>query len=253
MLILHYPVLMTIFVFICGITITSFSCLAAERLPHQLGWIDNPRENYTVLYPPSMCNNCGKKIRFIYLIPIIGFVLTRGKCSYCHKPILWRYPLLELFGGGGSVYLFIHFGCGFVGILAVAIFLCLIFLSLIDIYEHWLPAIVTYPLFWFGLAFSPFCIVPEMRIMGAMAAFFIMCTSMLITGMIKKEDLFAGGDVALATAAGSWLGLEMLPEFLLISSLSFIVYAFPLRLKGVRYSPMGPALACGFMACLFLL
>ncbi len=91
-----------------------------------------------------------------------------------------------------------------------------------------------------------------MRILGAMLAFFVMYLSMLITGLVKKEDVFAGGDIALATAAGAWLGLEMLHLFLLITSLSFISYALPLRLKGMRYSPMGPALALGFMACLFL-
>ncbi|EJK0802338.1 prepilin peptidase [Salmonella enterica] len=247
-----FTVLQIIFVFIVCATITSFCCLAAERLPHQLGWRDNPRKKFTICSPPSQCNYCGKRIKFLYLLPVIVFFLTKGRCSHCHRPIPRRYPVLELAGGCGGVCIFIYFGSMYTALWAIVIFLSLLFLSLIDIYEHWLPAIVTYPLFWLGLAFSPFCILPEMRILGAMLAFFVMYLSMLITGLVKKEDVFAGGDIALATAAGAWLGLEMLHLFLLITSLSFISYALPLRLKGMRYSPMGPALALGFMACLFL-
>ena len=247
-----FSLFQVIFVFIACSTITSFSCLAAERLPHQLGWRDNPIENLTIFSPPSKCNYCGTSIKFPYLLPVLGFFLAKGRCSNCHRPILKRYLILELTGGGGGVFLFIYFGEGNLALWAIGIFLVLLFLSLIDIYEHWLPAIVTYPLFWVGLTFSPFCTFSEMRIWGAMISFFVMYFSMSVTSMIKREDVFAGGDIALATAAGAWLGLEVLHLFLLISSLSFISYALPLRFKGMNYSPMGPALALGFMACLFL-
>ncbi len=188
-----FPVLQIIFVFIVCATITSFCCLAAERLPHQLGWRDNPRKKFTICSPPSQCNYCGKRIKFLYLLPVIVFFLTKGRCSHCHRPIPRRYPVLELAGGCGGVCIFIYFGSMYTALWAIVIFLSLLFLSLIDIYEHWLPAIVTYPLFWLGLAFSPFCILPEMRILGTMLAFFVMYLSMLITGLVKKEDVFAGG------------------------------------------------------------
>lgn len=239
------------FSFIFGATVTSFSCLAAERLPHQLKWRDEPKPDYNIVYPPSICNSCGKRIKYLHLIPVIGYFLAKGKCSECGYIIPLRYPLLEFMGGCGCVFILKYFGVNNDGIMAALLYLVLIFLALIDIYEHWLPAIVTYPLFWCGLVFSPFESVSEIRVIGAAVGFLVMYISMLITGFIKKEDVFAGGDVALMTGGGAWIGLYKIPEFILLTSVVFMLYALPLRLKGLKYAPMGPALAIGLMVCLF--
>ncbi|HAG1883065.1 TPA: hypothetical protein G8O64_004644 [Salmonella enterica] len=76
-----------------------------------------------------------------------------------------------------------------------------------------------------------------MSILGAMLSFFVMYLSMLIRMMLKKADVFAVGDIALAIVAGVWLGLEMLHLFLFITSLSFISYA--LQLLPVSFLWMG--------------
>ncbi|EPF9861285.1 prepilin peptidase [Salmonella enterica subsp. enterica serovar Infantis] len=74
-----FPVLQIIFVFIVCATITSFCCLAAERLPHQLGWRDNPRKKFTICSPPSQCNYCGKRIKFLYLLPVTCYCFFPDK------------------------------------------------------------------------------------------------------------------------------------------------------------------------------
>ncbi|ELD0488098.1 prepilin peptidase [Escherichia coli] len=246
-----HQMIFMVFSFITGTVVTSFSCLAAERLPHQLKWRDNPKPDYNIIYPPSSCNNCGERIKSLYLIPIVGYFLTKGKCQKCNYIIPLRYPALEFIGGIGCVFILYYFGFDSKGIMAAVLYLVLIFLALIDIYEHWLPAIVTYPVFWIGLIFSPFEYISEVRVIGAAVSFFVMYMSMVITGFIKKEDVFAGGDVALVTAGGAWIGLYKVPEFILFTAVIFILYAFPMRLKGLKYAPMGPALAIGLMVCLF--
>lgn len=238
------------FIFIAGATITSFLCLAAERLPHQLGWKDNPKENYTIVSPPSSCNHCGEKIYFVYSLPVVGYFFSKGRCKKCYQKIPVKYPVLEFIGGMGSVLIFSFFGVGANAVITNSLFLVLFFLALIDIYECWIPAVVTYPLFWLGLIFSPYCKDPELRIIGAAIGFYSMYLSMAITSHWKKEDAYAGGDIALVTCAGAWLGIKVMPEYLILISILFVLYALPLRLKGRKYVPMGPALAAGFFICI---
>ncbi|WP_149025242.1 prepilin peptidase, partial [Escherichia coli] len=142
----------------------------------------------------------------LYLIPVVGFFITFGRCSKCAHPIPVRYPVLEFIGGIGSVFIFYHFDVSIETSITNSLFLVLLFIALIDIYEYWIPAIVTYPLFWCGLIFSPYCQQSELRIIGAAVGFYTMWLSMAITSYWKKEDVFAGGDIALVTCAGAWLG-----------------------------------------------
>ncbi|EED1584154.1 prepilin peptidase, partial [Escherichia coli] len=80
--------------------------------------------------------------------------------------------------------------------------------------------------------------------------FVVTYCSMQLVGFLKNEDVFAGGDIALATAAGAWLGLEQSLFFVIYFSLIFIVYALPFRFFKVIYVPMGPAISLGFFLCL---
>lgn len=239
-----------LFVFIFGSVMASFLCLAVDRLPHQLGWRDDPMKNYNILYPPSTCFSCKKKIPALYLIPILGFLFCRGRCFSCHGKIPVSYFFIELFGAVGSVSLVLFLGFTLKGGVSVLIFLSLIFLSLIDMKEHWLPAVVTFPLFWIGLLFSPFEPDASSRIWGAFICFILIYLSMVTVSKLKGEDVFAGGDIALASASGAWVGVDSAMNFLLISSLSFILYSLPLRFKGVTFVPMGPALSLGLFLCL---
>lgn len=240
------------FVFFYAATIASFICLAVERLPHQLKWRDDANSNLTIWSPGSMCNSCGTKIRWLFLIPVLGYFFSKGKCYSCKERIPLIYPLTEALCGGICVAIF-YFGNDFYkSSLLCCLFLTLTFLSLIDIKETWLPACVTFPLFWGGLLISPFATDSD-RIMGAFSAFCIIYFSMKFVSILKKEDLVAGGDVALATAAGAWLGVSATLLFLGMSSMVFILYSLPFRMKGITFVPMGPALSIGFFLCLLYL
>ncbi|EMW3203333.1 prepilin peptidase [Escherichia coli] len=230
--------------------VTSFICLAIDRLPHQLKWRDDPIPNLSIYSPPSRCENCHVRIKWYYLIPVFGYFLSAGRCQNCSIKIPVSYPLIELSGGIGSVLLIMIYGVEYKGLVLVGLYLVLIFLSLIDIKETWLPFVVTIPLFWIGLLFSPFDLEPYSRIAGACVGFFLLWFSMTIVSYLNKEDLVAGGDIMFSTAVGAWIGLNKVPEFILFSSVLFVVYALPWRIKGVRCVPMGPAIAVGFFICL---
>ncbi|CAD6176195.1 prepilin peptidase [Escherichia coli] len=77
-----------------------------------------------------------------------------------------------------------------------------------------------------------------------------MYLSMKIVSIVKKDDVVAGGDIALSCATGAWLGVDEVLIFLLISSVIFLIYSIPFRLKGMVFVPMGPALSVGFFICL---
>jgi len=232
---------------VAGAALTSFGCLAVDRLPHQLGWRENPEAGLTLHAPPSRCNACAVRIRWQHLIPVLGYLLARGRCPACGARVPIIYPLLEVLGGAGACAMLLIFGLTWSGLAATSLWLILLFLSWMDWNEQWLPEVITQPLFWSGLLISPFASVADERIQGAFGGCALMWGAMKLVGLARRTDLVAGGDIALAAAAGAWLGVSALPLFLLTSSLCFMAYAWPLRLRGQLLVPMGPALAAGWL------
>lgn len=237
------------FVFFVGATIASFICLAVERLPHQLGWCDEPNRELTIWWPPSHCNQCKSNIKPLYLIPVLGYLLSRGKCGHCGYVVPKKYPAIELFCGGVCAGIYYFYSDLNIAFILSSIFLVLTFLTLIDMKETWLPSCVTYPLFWFGLLFSPFVGADE-RIWGGFVGCLLMYVAMKIVSILRKEDVFAGGDIALSAAAGAWIGIDKVPSFFVVTSLIFIAYSIPFRVRGIVFVPMGPAISVAFFLCL---
>ncbi|EHV69464.1 prepilin peptidase [Escherichia coli] len=245
-----YNVFIYASIFWIGSVITSFICLVVDRLPHQLNWRDDPEGGLTIWSPPSRCNNCNINIKWIYLIPILGFLLSKGKCPECGVKIPYIYPVVEFFSAIACVVIAYFYGIEKEGLWIMFLFLVLLFLTLIDINETWLPFVVTIPLFWLGLLFSPFEDDSYSRILGSVSGFCVFYFSMFLVSVLHKEDLIAGGDIVFATAAGAWLGMDKVLLFIFISAVTFILYSLPYRLKGIRFAPMGPSLSIGFFLCL---
>ena len=235
-----------------GAVLTSFGRLAVMRLPHQLGWREVPDLTLRLGSPPSRCDGCGARIRRRHLLPVLGWVLAQGRCPDCGMRVSILHPLLEFVGGLGWVAALAWFGMNGQGLAACLLWQVLLFLAEIDWREGWLPAVVTLPLFWAGLLFSPFEPAMETRALGAFAGFALMWFCMMVVGRWRRIDTLSGGDIALSTAAGAWLGMDKVPLFLLLSSLVFVMLAWPARRRGQMMVPMGPALAAGFLLSLFL-
>ena len=236
--------------FYLGAILSSFACLVVDRLPHQLGWVENPKPDLSIWWPPSQCNSCKRNIPYLHLIPIVGWALAKGRCGYCNAKIPAKYPLLELGVAATATGLAAYTGFTTVGVVTLLLFFVLFFLAWMDWNEAWLPEVVTIPLFWAGLLFSPFVYDSYVQILGAATCFILFAGAFFIVGKLKNEDLMAGGDIAMASAAGAWLGLFQVPFFLFFASVAFIFYALPFRMKGTAMVPMGPALAISFLICM---
>ncbi|MFB2866369.1 prepilin peptidase [Aeromonas sp. MdU4] len=235
-----------------GAVLTSFGRLAVYRLPHQLGWREDAEPYLTLCSPASRCDLCRQPINLLYLLPVLGWCLAGGRCSQCGVRVSVCYPLVELVGGLGWLLSLVWFGLTAEGMAACLLWQVLLFLAEIDWREQWLPAVVTLPLFWVGLLFSPFTPALDERAWGGFTGFILMWFSMVVVGKWRKMDAMAGGDIALCTVAGVWLGFGRLPSFLLISAFIFILMAWPARRRGQVMVPMGPALAMGILICLVL-
>lgn len=246
------PALLLAWAWFVGAALTSFGRLAVMRLPHQLGWREDADPSLTLSAPPSRCDGCGHRIRARHLIPVFGWLIAGGRCPDCGMRVSPMHPLIEAAGGAGWVAALAWFGPGGQGWAACVLWQTLLFLAEIDWRETWLPAVVTFPLFWAGLLLSPFEPSVEARVLGAFCGFLLMWLSMAIVSRARDIDAFSGGDVALAAAAGAWLGFGRMPQFLLLSSLLFILLAWPARRRGQLMVPMGPALAAAFLICLIL-
>lgn len=224
-----------------GAAMASFACLAAERLPHQLKWVEQATPGLTIWAPPSFCNTCQTRIPWLFLTPILGWLFARGHCRTCCARVPIFYPLCELTLGVICASLALYFGPSWATVSSVGLCVTLFFLALIDWRETWLPQVVTLPLFWAGLLLA--LPSPQMRIWGAFIGFAIIFAAMVMISLKYKENLLAGGDIMLATAAGAWVGWPMVLWFLLTASSLFVLGAMCLRRSAM---PAGPALAIGF-------
>lgn len=244
--------LTALFLFWVGACSASFIGLVVDRLPHQLEWRERPISNLTIWAPRSYCPNCHHTLNVIELTPVLGWLLSQGRCRNCNVNIPWVYPVTEIsLGLALASTLWIFDDPSF--ILAFSFLLCVtLFLSWIDIKEQWLPAVVTTPLLWIGLLASPFETDAFMRIVGAAIGGGGLALMFMVTSWIKKIDAYSGGDVALMACGGAWLGVWALFDYALLGSLFMLIYAIPMQTRGNVWIPMGPALCFSFLVVALL-
>lgn len=131
---------------ILGVCIGSFLNVVALRSLAETSWI----------HPPSHCPHCKHKLGFLDLIPLLSFMMLKGRCRYCKQTISLQYPLTELFTG--LIFFFVSqtFGWTLTG-LAMAFFSCtLIAVTLTDLKEKLIPHEITYPSMLLGILYSSF-------------------------------------------------------------------------------------------------
>jgi leader peptidase (prepilin peptidase)/N-methyltransferase len=130
--------------FIICLCLGSFLNVVIYRLPREL----------SVVFPPSSCPNCQKRLKWQHNIPVLSFILLKGKCAFCHQKISPRYPAVEILTGLTGVFLLWKFGLT-LSFAAGSIFsLLLIALVFIDLEHQLLPDILTLSLLWLGLIVS---------------------------------------------------------------------------------------------------
>ncbi|MBU1188910.1 MAG: A24 family peptidase [Gammaproteobacteria bacterium] len=212
-----------------------------------------------LVWPASHCRHCKASIRPWHNIPLLGFLLLRGRCRDCGKPISWRYPLIETLAAAATVIIVWQFGLGGFALLWIIASYLLLAMTMIDLDHQLLPDPMTYLLLWLGLLGSVAGIsgvTPEDAIVGAAVGYLLLWGFYHLFRLLTGKHGMGYGDFKLLAALGALLGWSMLPAVILVASISGAVLGIAwLMIKGQGRQtriPFGPFLAlAGWVALLF--
>jgi leader peptidase (prepilin peptidase)/N-methyltransferase len=220
---------------VIGLCVGSFLNVVIHRLPKMLdrGWRAQCAElageptpelpRYNLVVPRSQCPACGHRISALENVPVLSFLFLRGRCSACQVPISVRYPLVELLTGALTIVAVLRFG-GLTPAAGAACILLwsLIALTFIDFDTQLLPDNITLPLLWAGLLANVAGLVPGVTlrdaVIGAVAGYVALWSVYWLFKLIRGKEGMGYGDFKLLAALGAWLGWQMLPLIVLLSS-----------------------------------
>ena len=261
-------------VFIFGLLIGSFLNVVILRLPARLehDWrcqckellaIENLESDSgtpppDIVWSRSECPKCGHLIKSWENIPLISYLLLRGRCSSCKAPISMRYPLVEAITAIMFLAVAMHFGPTIQSLAAFGLTAVFIALTGIDIDHQLLPDDLTLTLLWFGLFFSLFGVFtdPVSSIIGALAGYLSLWFVYHLFRLLTGKEGMGYGDFKLLAAIGAWLGWQMLPLIILLSSLVGAVIGLLMiglkRHRSTQPMPFGPFIAlAGWIALMW--
>ena len=213
---------------------------------------------YNLMHPNSCCPRCNHPIRPWENIPLLSYVLLKGRCSSCHQSIGARYPITELACGLISAVVAWHFGFGWAAGAVLLLSWGLLAMSLIDADHQLLPDVLVLPLLWLGLILNSFGVFVSLHdaLWGAVAGYMSLWSVFWVFKLITGKDGMGHGDFKLLAMLGAWGGWQILPMTLLLSSLVGVMGGLILlRLRKAQAStpmPFGPYLAiAGWIALLW--
>lgn len=196
------------------------------------------------------CIKCGNKIKWYDLIPVISYIILRGKCRYCNKKISLQYPTVELINGLGYIVIIFIKGFSLISILFCLLFSLFIAISMIDWRTFEIP---------FGLNIAIFIlaviriILEYENIISHLIGFVVisgfMILSLIIGRIIKGIDAFGGGDIKLMAAAGLFVGAkEVMLAFFIGCILGAVIHTLRMKVSGVDHIlAFGPYLCAGLL------
>ena len=208
--------------------------------------------------PNSHCPICKSAIKPWQNIPVISYLLLRGKCGSCGAHIALRYPIMEFITGLMTLALACFIAPSWALFGAVLFTWALITLTMIDIDHQLLPDDITLPLLWLGLLFNvgDTYVSLQEAVLGAMAGYLALWSIYWIFKLLTGKEGMGYGDFKLLAALGAWLGWQALPVIILLSSLVGAVCGIALmsiKRRGREIPiPFGPYLAmAGWIALLW--
>jgi len=261
-----------------GLVVGSFLNVVAYRLPimmerawraetaaaagdEQAAATAEPR--FDLAWPASHCPACNAPITAWQNIPVLSYLLLRGRCANCNVPIARRYPIVEAFTGVASLLVAWHFGPTWATPAALVVTWFLIALSLIDLDHKLLPDSMTLPLMWLGLLVAlveidgaPILVDLRSSVIGAAAGYLSLWLVFQAFKLATGKEGMGYGDFKLLAALGAWLGWQQLPLVIVLSAAVGSVVGISLIVTGQRSRqaeiPFGPYLAgAGWLALLY--
>ena len=274
------PLAFTIMCGILGLMVGSFLNVVIHRLPKmmELAWRqqcaelsqahatssvsvasgnEEPAPAYNLIVPRSACPHCNHTLSAWENIPIFSFLILRGKCKNCGAAISPRYPIIEAISGILCAYAAWHFGFGLAAAGALLLIWALLALTAIDFDTQLLPDDITLPLLWVGLLLNQFAVYTNLSsaVLGSVIGYLALWSVYWLFKLATGKEGMGYGDFKLLAALGAWLGWQMLPLIILLSSLVGAVVGIILivTLKHGRNIPIpfGPYLAGGGLIALF--
>ncbi len=237
-----------IFAFCLGAVVGSFLNVCIWRIP----------EGMSIVKPASHCPACGHPIHFYDNIPLVSYLLLRGRCRACGVRISPRYPFVEGLTALMGLFLFLKFGLTLKFLAAFIFVSALILITFIDIDHQIIPDVISLP--GIPLCFLLSVFVMKLPFMEALLGLLIGGGSLYLIAVlyevVTKREGMGGGDIKLLAMLGAFLGWKSLLFILLVSSLAGALVGISLMLikgRDMKYAvPFGPFLSIGAVAYLFV-
>ncbi|KPJ77079.1 MAG: peptidase A24 [Deltaproteobacteria bacterium SG8_13] len=242
-----FPFQVIIIVFAFGLCVGSFLNVCIYRIP----------ESKSIVTPGSMCPRCGVKIRFYDNIPLLSYLLLRGRCRNCRASIAVRYPLVELLSGALAVAVLIKFGLTPEAAVTYGFAAVLIVITFIDIDHRIIPDVISLP----GIAafFLAARLVPSVTWLDSLIGILAGGGSLFLVAwfyhLITRKEGMGGGDIKLLAMIGAMIGWKGVLFTIFASSASGTLVGLIVMLikrQNMKLAvPFGPFLALGAVMYLF--
>ena len=239
-----------IFVAIIGALWGSFANVCILRLPEGKG----------VVSGRSYCPNCKKLITWKDNIPIISFLLLKGKCRQCKKPISFQYTLVEFLSLISFLSIYYLYGISLTTLLLIILAIIFIIIFFIDLKHFIIPNSLTFPLMVLGFIKS---FIPNLdgifpnyldSLVGGLFGYGIICSIIFFYKQVRKKDGMGLGDAKLFAVIGFWFGWISIPFVIFLSSIIALLSVIPDLIKNSKKMttqiPFGPYIIIGTLVYL---
>jgi leader peptidase (prepilin peptidase) / N-methyltransferase len=241
------PVIFNIFAFALGAVVGSFLNVCIYRLP----------KDQSIVFPASRCPGCGENIRWHDNVPILSYLLLRGRCRFCKAPISIQYPLVELLNALLTLFLFMRFGPTFAFLVLFLFCSAMVVITFIDLEHQIIPDVISLPGIVAGFAFSFF--IPQLGWLNSLMGILVGGGSLWLVAagyeLLTKKEGMGGGDIKLLAMMGAFFGWKAVPFIIFVSSLTGSVIGISVMLAKKEDSklaiPFGPFLALGSIVYIF--
>lgn len=225
-----------VFAALLGLVVGSFLNVCIYRIPR--------RES--IVYPSSHCPTCRQPIKPYDNLPLLSYLLLRGRCRSCGSRIHYRYPLVEAAGGIGFALVVGRFGLSVSALIGLIFFSALLVLAGIDLEHQILPDLITLPGIPLGLLMG--MLLPEASLLSSAEGLVLGGGIFYLVALLSRGGM-GGGDIKLAAMIGAFLGWQRLLLTIFLATLFGSVVGIPLlalKLKGRKDPiPFGPFLSLG--------
>ena len=232
---------------LAGLVIGSFLNVVIHRVPRKIGFVAGS----------SRCPHCNEPLRWFHNVPVLSYLVLRGKCATCSQRISFRYPLVELLNAGFYLYCYWHLGISIQSISLALLSSALLVIFFIDLDFQIIPDSITLPGMILGLAVSldPDGLGIVNSLIGLVVGGGALYAIAILGDWLFKKESMGGGDIKMAAMLGAFLGWQKILLVFMSSAIIGLVVTialmfFSAKLRRERLVPFGPFLSAAAVLAL---